>query len=101
MAASMTITPASGSITAKETVCRINVVDADSNRTSGAAFEYYLLLDAPAGTDDGQSYLFNVDSDDGGHIFNNYVFPAAGSWTVRLRDNADDSDVATLAVTVS
>lgn len=109
MAAAIAITPASGSITAKSTVCRVNITGADANTSTGydaddypqkPAIVYYLLFDAPDGTDDGRSYTFTPAAD-GTHIFNNYTFPAAGSWTVRLRDSADDSDAATLAVTVS
>lgn len=101
--ATLAITPASGSITAKLTTCRIDITDAADNRApdnTGGDYKYYLLIDAPAGTDDGRSYYFNVSAD-GAHTFNNYVFPAAGSYTVRLRDAADDSDVTTLSVTVA
>lgn len=109
MVAALAITPASGSITAKKTVCRIDVTGADANTLTGynatnypssPAVKYYLLIDSPAGTDDGRSYTFTPGSD-GKHTFNNYTFPATGSYTVRLRKSADDSDVATLAVTVS
>ena len=101
--AALAITPASGSITAKKTVCRINVTGASANRApdnTGGAYAYYLLIDSPAGVDDGKSYAFNVGAD-GKHEFNNYVFPAAGSYTVRLRDASNDTDVTTLAVTVA
>lgn len=109
MVAALAITPASGSITAKTTVCRIDVTGADPNTLTGydaadypssPPIVYYLLIDAPAGTDDGRSYTFTTGAD-GKHTFNNYTFPAAGSYTVRLRDSADDSDAATLSVTVS
>jgi hypothetical protein len=109
MSAALSITPASGSITAAETACKIDVTGADVNDLTAydsqlyptsPEIKYYLLIDAPAGTDDGRSYVFGVDSS-GGHQFNNYIFPAAGSYTVRLRKAADDSDAATLAVTVS
>ena len=101
--ATLTITPASGSITAKRTVCRIDVTDALDNRApddTGGEYRYYILIDAPAGVDDGKSYVFNVNAD-GQHTFNNYVFPADGSYTVRLRDASNDSDVTTLSVTVA
>lgn len=107
--ATLTLVPASGSITAKETVVRVTVAGADANDASTYdvdnyptedAMEYYLLFDAPSGTDDKRSYTFNVSAD-GEHVFNNFIFDAAGSWTVRLRDASDDSDVATSAVTVS
>ena len=44
--------------------------------------------------------MFQV-SGDGKHTWDDYIFPAAGSYTVRLRDMADDSDAATLGVTVA
>jgi len=109
MAAALTIVPASGSITAASTVCRVEVTGADQNDITGYSttiyptspeLRFYLLFDAPAGTDDGRSYEFGVN-EDGDHTFNNYIFPNDGSWTVRLRDASDDSDVATLAVTVA
>ncbi len=109
MAAAIAIVPASGSITAKKTVCRVNVTGADPNTLTGydanaypqkPAVKYYLLFDAPAGTDDKRSYVFTTGSD-GKHEFNSFIFDVDGSWTIRLRDSADDSDVATLAVTVS
>ena len=107
--ASLSITPASGSITAKSSVCRIDVIGAPANTITGydpvkypssPAIVYYLLIDSPVGTDDGKSYLFTT-ADDGTHAVNNYTFPVAGSYTLRLRDNLDDSDKATLSVTVS
>jgi hypothetical protein len=78
------------------------VADAADNRApddTGGTFAYYLLFSNPAG-DDGKSYAFNVSAD-GGHVFNNYVFPNSGSWVIRLCDSADDSDVATLRVSVA
>lgn len=107
--ATITLTPASGSIITAKTAVRVNVTDADSNDSSAYDDEeyptspeirYYLLFDAPSGTDDKRSYEFTPNSD-GDHEFNNFIFDVAGSWTVRLRKSADDSDVATAAVTVS
>jgi hypothetical protein len=43
--------------------------------------------------------VFQVSAD-GKHTWDGYIFPAAGSYTVRLRNVADDSDVDTVAVTV-
>lgn len=96
--AAIAITPASGSITAKVTACRVNVTAADVNRADHTEFRYYLLFDAPSG-DNGKSYVFNVSSD-GKHEFNSYIFPVDGAWVVRLRDASNDSDVATANVTV-
>lgn len=107
--ATLTLTPASGSITALKTVVKVAVAEADPNDSTAYDAEldpsmpelrYYLLFDAPAGTDDKRSYVFNVSAD-GDHLFNNFIFDAAGNWTVRLRNAATDVDVATAAVTVS
>ena len=107
--ATITLKPASGSITAKKTVVRVNVSGADTNDASTwdpgntpteDVYSYYLLFDAPAGTDDKKSYLFNVSAD-GDHEFNNFMFDAAGTWTVRLRDASNDSDVTTASVVVA
>jgi len=107
--AAITIYPASGSITAKSTVCRVTVATADSNDISSYStavyptspeLRYYLLFDAPVGTDDKKSYEF-TPSADGDHVFNNFIFDAAGSWTIRLRNADTDADVTTTAVTVA
>lgn len=109
MVAAITVTPASGSVIHAKSVCRIDVTGAAANTLTGYStsvyptspeLRYYLLIDAPAGVDDGRSYVF-APSSDGKHTYNNYTFPAAGSYTVRLRNAGDDSDAATLSVTVS
>jgi hypothetical protein len=102
--ASLTIVPASGSVIAHGSACRINVLDADVTDGSGGPMRYRIRLTPPGGaeseTSSGYSHLFNVSSD-GKHEWNNYIFPVAGSWTVRLHDEVLDSDAATLAVTVA
>lgn len=115
MVAALAITPASGSITATKTVCRVNVTGADANTLTGydgtlgyagqpvqypasPEVRYYLTFEL-ASAIEGKSYVFGVNG--GKHEFNNYIFPTSGSWTVRLNNAADDSSVATLAVTVS
>lgn len=108
MSVALAIVPASGSIDATKTACRIDVTDADQNDDSAfdddfypasPEFRYYILGDAPSG-DDLKSHVFGV-SEDGGHSWNNVIFPVAGSWTLRLKDDSNDQDVATLAVTVN
>ena len=107
--ASLTLVPASGSITAKRTFVRVTVSGADDNDASSYDVDnyptedekrYYLLFDAPSGTDDKRSYEFNVSAD-GDHVFNNFMFDVDGTWTVRLRDASDDSDVTTASVVVN
>jgi hypothetical protein len=103
----LAITPASGAITATKTVCRVEVAGADANDLtdydaakypSAAEFRYYLTFEK-GGEVLGKSYVFGPNG--GAHIFNNYIFPSAGSWTVRISNAATDGSVATLAVTVA
>lgn len=107
MVAALAITPASGSIEAVRDACRVDVSGAETNDVSAFDAEayptapemrYYLTFEK-GGNELGRSYVFGVNG--GAHQFNNYIFPEAGSWTVRLNDAADDSSVATLAVTVA
>jgi len=104
MAAAVTITPASGDITAGLDACRINVTGADVNNDDGTQKRYRIRFTPPAAAatlvGSGYSHLFNVSAD-GTHEYDNYIFPLAGAWTVRLYDEEDESDAATLAVTVA
>jgi hypothetical protein len=90
--------------------CRVSVDDAPDNTLTGyvgngtqypasPAVNYYLTFEL-ASEIVGKSYVFGTN-DDGTHVFNNYVFPVDGSWTIRLNDAADDSSVATASVTVT
>lgn len=103
MAAALTITPPSGEIQASLDAVRVNVTGAEVNNDDGTQHRYRIRLDPPAGSESitwsGYSELFNVSAD-GKHEWNNYIFPVAGSWTLRLHDEEADSDEATLAVTV-
>ncbi len=101
MAAALTITPASGDVIAVESACRINVTGASSNRppnNTGGEFTYRIRARLD-GEDDLVSHVF-APAFDGTHQWDNVIFPVAGAWTVTLRDTADDSEEATLAVTV-
>jgi hypothetical protein len=102
VAAALTITPASGAITAKATICRIDVTGASSNRApanTGGEYRQYIRC-ALSGTDSMFSVRF-TPSQAGKWTWDNLIFPAAGTWTVTLRDDTGDSQVATLSVTVS
>lgn len=99
MAASLSITPASGSITAAVSVCRIDVAGASANDPDDGSEKRYRVKATATGVDDLVSHEFNVNG--GAHRWDNLIFPEAGSWTLHLVDLADDSDAATLAVTVS
>ncbi len=102
VAAALAITQASGDITAVVSACRINVTGADSNRPpndTGGEFTYRIRARL-AGEDDLISHAF-APSADGNHQWDNVIFPVAGTWTVTLRDTSDDSEEATLSVTVN
>lgn len=104
--ATITCTPTSP--TAVKDFCRINVDAADQNDDTAydssaypasPELRYYLTFTV-GGVELGRSYIFGVD-ENGDHIFNNYIFPEAGSWTITLANAATDATVATQAVTVA
>jgi len=108
MAAALAFTPASGSIIHVGTTVRVNVTGADTNDAATyntatypteTPYSYFLRF-RTAGVDDKKSYVFNVSAD-GDHEFNSFVFDAAGTWTVTLRNAATDAEVATASVVVS
>lgn len=94
MTAALSITPASGSITAKNTVCRIDVTGADES------IKQRIKLTAT-----GQTTLTSPSdfypNDAGTQQWFSVMFPAAGTWTATLYKVSDDSSLATLAITVS
>ena len=107
MAAAVAITPASGSITAKSSACRIDISGASGNDLSSydedayptsPELRYYITTEE-GGVEYGRSHVFAPNG--GAHQWMNYIFPHAGSWTVYLRNVADDTSEADLAVTVS
>lgn len=77
----------------------VTFFDDAQDRAAGTEKRYYLLVDSPAGVDDARSHVFQTSAD-GKHVWDDYIFPAAGLYTIRLRDMLNDADVATLAVTV-
>lgn len=87
--------------------CTVLVDDAAQNVSTSptdtypvqAEVRYYIAFEL-ASVEKGRSYVFGV-SEDGGHLFANYVFPEDGEWTVNLRKASDDTSVATDTVTVS
>lgn len=106
--AALAFTPASGSVINTVTATNVAVTAADSNTATGynaanipasPQVVYYIRATA-SGQDTLESYRFSTDSA-GGHLYQDLIFPAAGSWTVTLRDDSDDSQVATAGVTVS
>lgn len=106
--ATVTTTPASGSITAAHTSVLVHVDAATQNDDTAydaglypasPEVRYYLTFEE-GGSEYGRSYVFAVD-ENGDHDFMNYMFPHAGSWTVHLRKVSDDSSVANVATTVA
>jgi hypothetical protein len=113
----LAIVPASGSITATKTVCRVTVAAAPQNTLTGysgvisnpptgqaqypaSPAEVYYIDFIKSGTTQGRSYRFTPNAG-GDHVFNNYIFPSAGSWTLNLIRVRDSGTEATLAVTVA
>jgi hypothetical protein len=113
----LAIVPASGSITATKTVCRVTTAGAPDNTLTGydgtidntptgqhqypaSPAENYYIAFILGGVEKGRSYVFNPGPN-GEHVFNNYIFPTAGSWTVNLVRTRDSGTEATLAVTVA
>ena len=102
MAASITVTPASPAAT--KDACRVDVADNELNTGASDPDNYpvqdelrcYLAF-IKGGVEYGRSYVFSGVT----HSFPNYVFPSAGSWTVKLFDASDDSELASHAVTVT
>lgn len=108
MAASITIAcgnveNGTGDIRAAIDAVHITCEDADVWNDDGTQKLYRFRVDPPSGSEpdtwSGYSELF-APSADGKHTWEGYIFPVAGSWTVRLHDEELDSDAATEAVTV-
>lgn len=88
------------------TTCFISSTDLPKNTSTGyddekypasPAVNYYFNATC-TGQDELRSQVFSPN--DGHGEWNDLIFPAAGSWTVGAYDASDDSEVATLAVTV-
>jgi len=106
MSVAIACTPASPVSTSS--FCRIDVTGATQNDDTAydnalypasPELRYYLTFEL-ASVVRGKSYVFGVD-EDGAHTFNNYIFPASGTWTVRLSNAATDASVQTQSVTVT
>jgi len=113
----LAITPASGSITAERTVCRVTTAGAPDNTLVGydgtidntptgqhqypaSPTENYYIAFLVNAVEKGRSYVFNPGSS-GEHVFNNYIFPSAGTWTLNLVRTRDSGTEATLSVVVA
>lgn len=111
MAATITLTPASGAIEAKKDAVRFDIAGADPNDESAYSASIYptspekrfVLTMVEDSVEYGRSQVFGV-TPDGAFVFNNYVFPHAGTWTCQLYDVTNPaspvavSDAATAVV---
>ncbi len=108
MSVAIAIVPASGSVVAKVSACRITVTGANDNDPTTFDEDAiptedpipFRLVATKSGIDDLVSHEFNVSAD-GEHQWDNVIFPDDGTWSVKLVDQRDDSNAATLSVTVT
>ena len=106
--ATITIVPASGSVIATVSACRISVSEADDNDASTFDAEAipsmdpipYRLVASKSGLDPLVSHEFTVSAD-GDHVWDNVIFPDDGTWAVALVDQRDDSTETSINVTVT
>ena len=85
-----------GDVTAAVTALHILANDVDStDEETNAEIRYYMTAEA-AGENTLTSPVFSGD-----YEWQGLVLSAAGSWTLHLRKESDDSSVANLAVTVA
>lgn len=80
----------------ENTTARIDLTGLDNST------KVYIYVDpVSTGGSSGRSPVF-VGAYDGTGLYGfTHIFDAAGSWTIRLRKSADDTDLATQSVTVS
>jgi hypothetical protein len=106
--AAVAISPASGSITAIKTVCRVTCSAVANNTTTGydpaiypsePQVTYYFKL-ASAGQPTLKSHVFSTNASQVA-AWDDVVFPAAGTWTMTINKTSDDSVTATASVTVA
>ena len=100
MSASVSVTPASGSITAVVTACVITCDDIPNNTVTGydpaiypssPQVTYYFEC-SKTGVDSLRSPVFSTNVD-GTAAWNGVIFPEAGTWTVGVYATADDSTI--------
>lgn len=91
-----------GDIRATIDACHIEVADLELNNEDGTQKLYRFRMTPADSTVVGSGYseLFAPSAVDGKHQWEGFIFPEAGSITLRVHDEEEDSDVATLAVTV-
>ncbi len=94
MAVNVTRRPATPNPVATQTALHILANEVDStDEATNAEIRYYLSAEHGS-YDAARSPVFSKD-----FVWDNWVPPVSGSWTVHLRKVTDDSSVASLAVT--
>ena len=86
---------------------RIDVSGVDANTGASDTDEYpvqaeqrcYIAFIDEDDAEFGRSYVFTVGQD-GAHVFNNFIFPSAGAWTMSLRSVDGDAVLKDQAITV-
>jgi hypothetical protein len=100
--------PGTGEITHAVTACEITVDGASANTSTGydddnypasPAVVYYFSAEK-SGVDSLVSPRFSVSADGDGE-WHDVIFPSAGTWTLHLRNNADDSSAANTSLVVA
>lgn len=106
--AAVAITPASGSITAVKTVCRVTCSAVANNTVTGYSTSIYptepqvtyYFKASKTGADALKSPVLTTNAAQIA-AWDTLIFPSAGSWTVGIYKTSDDSSVATTSVTVA
>jgi len=103
----VTLTPSVAAPRAKIDAIRVDVAGVSMNDGASDTDDYPVQAELRAylafrlaGVEKGRSYVFAV-AQDGTHEFNNYIFPEAGSWTMRLARASNDAVLKDQAITVS
>ena len=108
MSASVSISPASGSITHLSTAVNVSCSGVSNNNSaaydgsvtpSEPELDYYFKI-AKTGQDNLLSPRFSTNAA-GAAEWHGTIFPAAGTWTLTVNKNSDDTVVATASVVVA
>lgn len=104
MSVAITVDPAAPRSTID--ICKVSVSGAKSARDpnkTGGEFRYYIEAERPSGSDIAKnlkSHVFDV-SHAGLHEWLSVIFDEAGTWSLKLRDASNDSQVASQSLVVS
>jgi hypothetical protein len=93
VAAAISVRSSTGSVVNKLTFAHVQMTGLSANAADGTEKRYYVRCTL-SGQDPLRSHVFGPSSD-GKHEWDNVLFPAAGTWTMTVRDVSNDSVVAT------